>query len=730
MTQAGMVLGTAAYMSPEQAKGRVADRRADIWAFGVVLFEMLSGRAPFVGETVAEVLAAVITHEPDFDALPSTTPPRMRDLVRRCLRKNPKQRVRDIGDARLEIEATVDGDDKQATASVAPATLRFLPWGVAAAALVIGATTALSNWSPTPQSETMARLSVEIGVDASIVTEQGVATVLSPDGRALVFVAREAEAGQALYIRFLERLQATRLAGTDDARSPFFSPDSQWIGFFANGKLKKISVAGGAAVTLCDAPNGRGGAWAEDGTIAFLPNNGGGLGLWRVASEGGAPQPFTTLMPGEQDHRWPQILPGGRAVLFTTSSQAGSYNGANIAIQTLPNGTRKIVARGYGGRYLTSGHLVYIHDGTMFAAAFNLERLEVVGPAVPILTDVVADTNFGAAHFTVSDRGTAAYLAVSNTGAGEAVLWVDRNGTTSTLRDTPADWSNIHISPDARYLAMDISDGRQTDVAVYDWSRDTITRLTLDAAEDWGPVWSPDSRLIAFRSSREGPYNLYWQRADGVGEASRLTNSRNTQYPVSWHPSGKFLAFVEITPDNAEDVMILPIGDDVNSGFKPGTPTALLNSSFNESSPAFSPDGDWIAYTSNSSGTQEVYVRPFPGPGSPRLISNGGGEHPAWSRARPEILYQAPNGQIIVSPYSLSADSFKVDRSRPWPGPRVNRRRRGSGAAGGRPFDLHPDGARIAGAFTVKPKSDETQERIVFLFNFFDEVRRLAVASK
>ena len=566
-TREGVILGTAAYMSPEQARGKAVDKRADVWAFGCVLYEMLTGRAAFAGESVTDVLACIIEREPDFSLLPPTTPPAIRRLLRRSLEKDRKRRLSDIADARIEIDDALTTPSAEASAVTlvnvqSAGWRRALPWAVAFGAAAIAAAV-LALWAPwqTVPPPAPLRLTADLGADASLATAVGqnanigASVALSPDGALFAFVAQKTGTGTPqLYVRRLEQLQATPLTGTEEAASPFFSPDSQWIAFFAQGKLKKIPVTGGAVVTLCDAANGRGGSWGEDGTIVFTPSvAGSGLFLWRVSSGGGKPEPLPKPGDGEVTQRWPQVLPGGKAVLYTGNTGVGGYEDANLVVQPLPTGARKIVQRGgYYGRYLPSGHLVYIHDGTLFAAPFDVTRLEMTGQPVSALEGVTSNPNTGATQFAVSDTGTIVYLPGRSTSGAVPIHLMDREGKTTPLRATPAAWSNPAFSPDGRRLAMDISDGKQVDVWVYEWAGDTLSRLTFDPADDRRPVWTPDGRRIVFASTRavETTSNLYWQRTDGTGEIQRLTDSKNQQSPGSWHPSGKFLAFAEHKPPN------------------------------------------------------------------------------------------------------------------------------------------------------------------------------------
>jgi serine/threonine-protein kinase len=728
-TQAGVILGTAAYMSPEQARGRPADKRADIWAFGVVLFEMLTGTRLFHGETISDTLAAVLRQDIDWTVLPASTAPPIRRVLLRCLDRDPKRRLRDIGEARLEIENTLSGIPDDAGRPVprsVPLWRRALPWAALASALGVALVLPLwARWRHVPSLVAL-RLRTELGADASLVTNGGAAAILSPAGAMLAFVAQPSDETPRLYVRRLEQLQAAPLAGTEGAANPFFSPDGQWIAFFAEAKLKKIPVTGGTAITLCDAPNNSGGAWAEDGTIAFLPDASPHVSLLRVPSAGGKPDSLTTLDHGEFTQRWPQMLPGAKAVLFTGHSSTSGFENANLVVQPLPTGSRKVVVRGgYYGRYLPSGHLVYVHDGTLFAAPFDLDRLELAGTPVPVLEGVAANPGVGGAQFAVSGDGTLVYLPGQIISEDSPIYWMDREGKTTPLRATPANWSDLRFAPDGRRLALAIYDGKQTDVWVYEWARDTLSRLTFDPADDRSPVWTPDGRRIVFASTQadKATFNLYWRRADGTGEVQRLTDSKNQQLPTSWHPNGKFLAFIERQPQTSLDLMILPLEADETLGWKPGKPTVFLNSPFSDAGPSFSPDGRWLAYSSDESGRSELYVRPFPGPGGTWQISTGGGFSPTWSRARHELLYGTPEQRIMVAPYTVEGDSFHVEQPRLWSEGRYARRPAGS-------FDLHSDGDRFAVAKVREKQTTAKQDKVVFIFNFFDELQRIAPAMK
>ena len=728
-THAGIILGTAVYMSPEQAKGKPADKRSDIWAFGCVLFEMLTGTRAFDGEDLTDVVAAVVRGEPDWKALPAGVPDHVRTLIKGCLEKDRKARIGDIAVARFLLEqgATLPGARVSTTTDVPARSRRGIMWMAAGLIALTAAGMALLVWRPwrdTPAAPTPLRLTVEVGSDISLNSQFSGSIAISHDGSHLAFTGIPAMGGTpSLYVRRLDQLQASHLAGTDGAFSPFFSPDGAWIGYFGQGKLKKIAITGGAAVTLCDAPNGRGAGWSEDGWIYFTPGSGASQVVRRVQAEGGTPEDVTAIEGKELSIRWAHVLPGAKSLLFSSQPATGNFDTANVIAYSLADRTRKIVVQGgYHARYVPSGHLVYVKEGTLFAAPFDVETLEVTGRAVPAVQGITSNPTTGGAQFAISDNGTIVYLPGSVVSDKAPIRWIDRTGKTSLLRSAVSDWSNPSFSPDGQRLAIDIHDGTHTDVWVYEWARDTLSRLTFDRADDARPVWSPSGRYIAFASSRGGVPNLYLQRSDGTGDVVRLTESPNPQYPSSWHPSGKYLAFFETVPGNATDLMILPLEGDETTGWKPGKPQTFLGGPLSESSAMFSPDGRWAAYISNESGRNDVFVRPFPGPGGKWQISTSAADDPTWSRASSEFFFlNTTDLRMMVVPYSASGDSFQAGKQAVWLDARLGGRPRPPS----RDLDLHPDGKRLV-IGTSEEQTSALQNRVVLVFNFLDELSRIA----
>ena len=561
-TQAGVILGTAAYMSPEQARGQAVDKRADIWAFGVVLYEMLTGKRTFQGETISDTLAAVLRAEVDWEAVPAGTPATIRKLLRRCLDKDRKRRLRDIGEARIAIEEYL-ADPAAAsvlisTPAVAPQPLwqRILPWVFGGAMTLAFLLTLWSPWVQ-PERTSPVRLKVEISPEEPLFTAQGAAVALSPDGQTLAYVAQSGGTSR-LYIRPLDQLQATLLSGTEGARDPFFSPDGRWVAFFTNNALKKVSVTGGTPLTLCETQINRGGTWGPDDTIVFASHITAGLS--RIPATGGTPEEITTRGEGERSHRWPHFLPNGKAVLFIALGQGAVYDDATIEALVLRTGERKVLHEGGTyPRYLPSGstgHLVYVREATLFAAPFDPDRVEVTGQPAPVLEGVASlgiPAN-GGAQYAFSPTGTLVYLPGAASSSVYSLVRADRSGQATPLSDDQRFYGKPRLSPDGRRVALTVGEAASWDIWVYEIERGTMSRLTFQGNSNDAPAWTPDGQRIAFSSDRDGgAVNIYWKRADGAGAAERLTTSKNPQYPSSFSPAGKRLAFHEESP-------ALPIG--------------------------------------------------------------------------------------------------------------------------------------------------------------------------
>jgi eukaryotic-like serine/threonine-protein kinase len=734
VTQQGTIVGTFQYMSPEQVEGKEVDARSDIFSFGAVLYEMLTGRRAFPGKSQLSVASAVLEKDPEpISTLQPLTPPALERAVKRCLAKEPDDRWQTARDFLLELKWIAEAGSQAGVPSPVASHRKLrerLAWVAAVVFSLATIAFAIAFVERAPQPSQSMRLSAEIGVDANLYTaEHGSAAVLSPDGTRLALLATGGDQKRRLYIRPLDQLQATPLSGTENAQEPFFSPDGQWLGFFADNKMKKVSIQGGAPVTLCEVANGRGGSWSDDGTIVFAPDIRGGL--MKVSSTGGTPQMLTTVdrQSNEVTERWPQVLPGGETVLFTSNTHGGNYEDADIVVYSIPSQQRKVVQHGgFYGRYVSTRHVVYMHEGTLFAVPFDLKRLEVTGQPAPVLDGIVAISSDGAAHFTFSQTGIFAYVPGRGVAQKDSIYWMDHLGKFTPLRETPGDYLRPAFSPDGKRLALQINDGKRGDIWVYEWERDTLTRLTFGGDYNISPAWTPDGQRITYAAvERKGEYELYWKRADGAGDAVPLTHTKRPKYHISWRPDGKVLAFTQA--DNAGtrwNILTMTMEGDEKLGWKPGEPKPFLNNNntFDIATPAFSPDGQWLAYDSTESGTDEVYVTPFPGPGGKWQVSTGGGIFPKWSRNSKELFYRTPDDTIMVADYTASGDTFRPGKPRLWsPGQFTE-------LAGALNFDLHPDGQRFAVMKAAADGAAAPVNKVTFIFNFFDELRRKVPSGK
>jgi serine/threonine-protein kinase len=560
---------------------------------------------------------------------------------------------------------------------------------------------------------------VDLGPDA--MTGLNLTAAISPDGRRLVFPARAPNGKQQLATRLLDQTQATLLPGTEDGRDAFFSPDSQWVGFFADGKLKKIFVQGGASVTLCDAPFDYGGSWGEDGTIIAALNQTAGLS--KVPAAGGRPQPFTRLGKGAVSHRWPQILPGGQTVLFTASPTVVGMENASVDAISLKSGvTKTLLAEGYLGRYLTAtngtrGYLVYLHQGVLLGVGFDPARLELQGTPVPLLEDVGASPIQGGGQFDVSWTGTLVYLAGQGAAQTWPVVWLDSSGKMQPLIAATSAYSTPRFSPDGRRLALVMNTSSSSDIYVYELERGTMTRLTFGGLSQL-PVWTPDGKHIVFASSANG-LGIGWIRSDGSGEPQRLLTTQNNIVPWSVSPDGRHLAYFETNPETANDIWTVTLDTSDADHPKPGKPEPFLATPSNEYVPMFSPDGRWIAYRSNESGNSEIYVRPFPrGRGGKWQISAGGGLYAIWSNNGRELFYETADYRIMMVDYTANGDSFVPAKPRLWSEKQIL-------YTGTSNLALAPDGKRFA-VFPMPEAAgpEKGSVHVTFLENFFDELRR------
>jgi eukaryotic-like serine/threonine-protein kinase len=671
-----VMLGTAAYMSPEQVRGRQVDERTDIWAFGCVLFEMLTGTRAFTGRTVPDVLAGVVEREPAFSLLPPATPAPIRRLLRRCLEKDPDRRLGYIGDARLEL------DDLTAPALEPPADARSTPWSVRlawlAAGLALAASVALMIPRGAEPPAPVLRLVMPLPADDRPVTGFQPVAALSPDGRTLVYRARRGGTIQ-LFHRAFDALEPTAIPGTDNATSPFFSPDGRWLAFDADGVLKRVSMAGGTPVVICNAPGGVTAAWLPDDTIVFATNT--SRALQRVPASGGTPAPLTTLDAARGDtlHLLPQVLPNGRALLFTIVTGSGRQ----VAALDLSSGHVRTLTEGTHGRYLEGGYLVFAREGALWVSRFDAERLSLAGRAIPV-DERVAHTDNTVFHFTTGADGALVYLPPQATTNRRRLVWMDHQGHETPLDLEPKPYLRMSLAPDGVRVAFSVEENDNTDIWVADPSRQTMSRLTFEPTIETMPTWSPDGSRIAFRSEREGP-GVFQRNAHGSGPLERLSVTDGPIHsPYSWTPDGKTLLLAVFRSFRSQAIgSITPPDTNVR---------IFLDGDFAQLDPQVSPDGRWMAYQSDETGRFEIYVRPYPAVDTARWqISTGGGTSPRWS----------PDGRTV---YYYDGEALT----------RVGVEPRGSSIAAGRPtrmFSIAPFAGRLGPGYEVAPDG----QRFLFL---------------
>jgi serine/threonine protein kinase/Tol biopolymer transport system component len=656
-THGGLILGTAAYMSPEQARGEPVDKRTDIWAFGCVLYEMLAGRAAFAGDNTPDLLAAVLTQEPDAAALPEDTPHSIRRLLRRCLRKERQERIHDIADARIEVQEAQSDAASPEVAVVPPVLARpnraRVAWTVTAFAAVVAVVSLAVAIPPVlrPPPET-AELRVEITTPP---TTDPLSLALSPDGQKLVFVA-DAEGVSRLWLRELNAVMARPLRGSEGATFPFWSPDSRSIGFFAEGKLKRLDLMGGAALTLADAAIGRGGSWNRDGVILFVPSTAGPI--FRVPATGGeavAVTRRTMAQPEEVGHRFPQFLPDGRRFLFHVVGSP-QYRGVYIASLDAPSARRLIdteIAAVPAGE-----HLLFLREGTLFAQGFNSSRLELMDSPVSVAEHVAFTAGLNVAAVSSSPAGLIAYRTGESVGRRQ-FLWLDRSGKQVGHAGDPDTENpyNPELSPDGRRLALNRTMNGNADIWVMDVEQGVLSRFTFDRVLDAYPVWSPDGRRLVFGSNQKGTVDLLEKAASGIGAEKLLLASPQNKTPLDWSLDGRFLLYRH-GRSAPYDLWALPMDRD-------GRPFPIVDTNFDERDGQFSPDGRWIAYESDESGRFEIYVQAFPEGGGKRQVSTDGGAQVRWRRDGRELFYIGLDGRLIAVPFGVASDGQTVEPSTP-----------------------------------------------------------------
>jgi hypothetical protein len=718
MTQPGIVLGTAAYMSPEQAKSKAVDKRADIWAWGCVLYECLTARKAFEGELIAEILASVLEKEPDLNAMPEVAPPIIRHLLCQCFQKEPKRRLRDIGDALGQIDIAIS-ESRLGIGIKTPDSkkhwLRAQVWSIALLITFVAVVICWGMWNSTalpPQPIMRFVVAPPNGVELSM---RGwfIGLALSANSQSMAY-----HTGEGVLLHSMELGTAGLIVPGLRGFLPFFSTDGKWIGFFDNNKLMKISTMGGSPQSVCDAIDPQGGSWGADDTILF----GASGSLWSISASGAGPARLvldkTKSKDIAGDYCWPEILPGSKAVLFTVRR---SEQDMCIAALSLESGkTQILIKAGTKPHYAKTGHLIYAWENDILAAPFDSKQLRVTGPSVPIIQKVMPPVWNGQALYAISETGTLAYIPKS-TGKLSQLVWLDHSGQAAKLPLPPGEYGSPRISPNGKYLIYEKAEGKQN-LWIYDLARGISTRLTDEAGDDWNPVWTRDSKRVAFCSTRQGNRQgaIFLKEADGSKQEERLVEGETWPVPYSWSPGNNILAFRQIAfGTTGYDIWTFTIDE------KKAEP--LIKTPFYESCPKYSPDGKWIAYQSDSSGNMEVYVKPSQAPsGAATSVSNGGGRGPLWSPDGSELFYESDGNIMSVAfrgepalQMGKPTRFFKWDEST---SPKLAPANVSDLPVN---YDIAPDGR-----FICVVTYGEEKRSIEVVLNWFEELKRLAPAGK
>lgn len=725
ITRPGMILGTAAYMSPEQAKGKAVDKQTDIWAFGCILYECLTGNRAFGGETISETLASILKDDLDVKALHSRTPWNIMNLLNRCLAKDLRERLHDISDARIEIDQAI----REPQTFVYPKhdAAKGIGWKLTMililAALAIGAViTGLLMWSLRPgvTPRQASRFSIVLPQDQRFTSLGRHSVALSPDGKFLVY-----SANNQLYMRPLNQLQLISIQGTEgisasvnEARNPIFSPDGKWVGYFADYTLRKIPINGGMPIDLCECSHPPFGAsWEMDDTIVFGQ---GAEGIWRVPASGGTPEVLIKVDSSKDEiAHGPQMLPQRNHVLYTLNT-GSVWDEAQIVVQSIESSDRKIlIDKGTDARYVATGHIVYAKAGAIWAVPFDVNRLELTGDEVLLPIKGVHQSpptaGTGTAQFCISPFGTFAYIPRSETVSTRNLVWVDRKGKQELLTELGGVYNRPRISPDGKRVVVEQRIGDNSSIWIYELNRKVPSRLTIDSSDNFWPVWMPDGERIIFSSHRRGDSGTLFLMSSTGGEPQQLTES-GAQYSPTISPDGKIIAFHD--KDLPRDIWTMPVEGKQK-------PQIFVQSEFDESHPMFSPDGRWIAYASNSPGKMQIFVKQYPDGITRQITSSGRNQYPVWSADGDELFFVNQSEGI---PLRMMVVSIKTDPHLSWSDPKMLFEGTYLMLTDTRNYDIHPNGQRFLLVGEIDQEVDDQQINIII--NWFDELKRLVPTGK
>jgi len=675
LTGAGTILGTAAYMSPEQARGYEVDRRSDIWAFGVILYEMLTGTRLFEGETATDTLAAILHKEPDWDVLPEDTPALLTQICQRCLVKDPEHRLRDIGEARVALEGSTTSvlglsTDSLKNIDMPEYTARSakLPWMVAAglvlALVAVGYLGFTGTIGPKPAPTQVVRSTVNLpdGLSLDLNPASPGPVKVSPDGRYLAFTATDSGGAIMLHVRALDDQEPKVIAGTRTAAYPFWSPDSRSLAFFTDGgNLDRVDIAGGPVVTICKADNGKGGSWSENGSILFSPNH--VSPIHSVSADGGTPQPVTDLKTDTEvrSHRFPVWLPGGTHFMYIAVSRSGGGVGrvdSILRLASLDGTESRDLMPCQSSAVYAGGQILTVHDNILMARPFSLGDMEFTGPSRPIIDEVLA---LPAAHLSVMsavDSGVLAFASGGGDFGNSQLFMMDRDGQSAVSLGDPLMTLGVQLSPDGKSVALSMPDPQvgTFDIWVLEIERNLLTRLTFETENEMGPVWSPDGRHIAFSSDGEGRSGLYVKPVSGAGTSELQFKSKSDCYATDWSPDGTTISYTEVDSTGLVSIGLFSFGSD-------GGPQKFRENSFNQSQASFSPDGRWLAYQSNETGSTEVFVESIVADGGRWRVSSEGGLFPIWSATGNRLYFKNPGGEILAAEITVSDDGIRFGRT-------------------------------------------------------------------